>query len=65
MTGYKTWIGGLTLILGGASNVLSGIDWETFTIGDATLFNSGIFMVGNGFAALGIGHKVEKAGKEI
>ena len=63
MSGYKTWIGGLGLIASGAGTVLTGIlpalsgdlagvDWPTV--------QAGIAMMGLGFSAIGLGHKMEK-----
>ena len=64
MTGWKTRVAGLGLIFSGAGTVLSGIipalsgdlagvDWQTV--------QGGITMMGMGLAAIGLGHKVEKA----
>ena len=64
MGGYKTWVAGFGLIATGAGMVLSailpalggdlvGVDWPTV--------QSGIAMMGAGLAAIGLGHKIEKA----
>lgn len=60
MTGWKTWAGGIGLILTGAGTILTSFDFETMTFGPG--LNEGLALIGTGFAALGIGHKIEKAG---
>lgn len=58
MQGWKTWAGGLSLILAGLGQIIGSMDFETFTFGEG--LNAGILMIGNGLAVIGIGHKVEK-----
>lgn len=58
MQGWKTWAGGLSLILAGIGEILGSVDFETWTFSDR--LNAGILMIGNGLALIGIGHKVEK-----
>ena len=57
MTGWKTKLGGLALILSGLGLGLVGIS-EGFDMDK--LVQAGA-MIGAGFTALGIGHKIEKA----
>ena len=59
MTGWKTWVGGIGLILSGAGAILVSFNFETMTFGEG--LNQGLAMIGAGFAALGIGHKIEKS----
>jgi len=59
MKGWKTWVGGITLIVSGIGAILTSVDWETFTV-DGDLVNEGIALIGAGFAAIGVGHKIEK-----
>jgi hypothetical protein len=56
MTGWKTKLGGVSMILTGLGLVIKGV---VETEGDS--ITEGISLLGMGFAALGIGHKIEKA----
>ena len=58
MTGWKTKAGGIGLILSGAGSVIGGFVADPMN-GDMII--AGIGLIGAGFAALGIGHKIEKA----
>ena len=57
MGGYKTWLGGLSLILPGVLQALTmaqtGYDFNTL--------QQSLMMIGAGLSAIGIGHKVEKS----
>lgn len=66
MTGWKTKFAGLGMIFTGAGTVLtailpvfagdlSGVNWDTV--------QGGIAMIGMGLGIIGIGHKIEKAGR--
>ncbi|MHA1951887.1 MAG: hypothetical protein ACW987_18730 [Candidatus Thorarchaeota archaeon] len=63
MTGWKTWAGGLSLICTGLGVCLSAISFDPFTV-DGEKVTAGVGMIGAGLTAIGIGHKVEKAGNE-
>lgn len=56
MTGWKTKVGGIGMILTGAGMVASGL-----VDGDFERIVEGITLAAAGFATLGIGHKIEKA----
>ena len=51
MTGWKTWVAGLGAIIYGAVLIIGGHTEQ------------GITLILSGLAALGIGHKIEKASK--
>ena len=57
MKGYKTWLGGIALILSGAGLLIVGVT-DNF---DMDKIAQGAAMIGQGFAVIGIGHKIEKA----
>ena len=56
MTGWKTWLGGLALILSGAGVLIVGVT-DNF---DMDKITQGAGMIGAGFAAIGIGHKIDR-----
>ena len=58
MTGWKTKLGGAGLILSGAGMVIAGVLEEPI---NGSMMSQGIALIGAGLAALGIGHKIEKA----
>jgi len=62
MSGWKTWTGGLALIASGAAMVLAAVSGDTI---DTAALMQGLAMIGAGFTAIGIGHKVEKAGNGV
>ena len=51
MSGWKTWLAGVGAIVYGVILIVGGHQ------------NEGITLILSGLAALGIGHKIEKAGK--
>ncbi|MFZ5989412.1 MAG: hypothetical protein ACOYWZ_20140 [Bacillota bacterium] len=56
MGGWKSWVGGLGLILLGIGQIITGLmkdDFEGVKLGFAS--------ISGGFAVLGIAHKIEKA----
>lgn len=59
MKGWKTWVGGIGVIAGGIAigthGVLNNFDLDEIT--------KAIALISAGFAAIGIGHKIEKIGK--
>ena len=59
MKGWKTWLGGLALVLSGAGVAVVGVTQDF----DMDKVTQGLAMIGAGFAAWGIGHKIEKAQK--
>jgi len=56
MKGWKTWSGGIGLVLTGVGIILKGLSEGTF---DG--MTEGIGFISSGFAVIGIGHKIEKA----
>lgn len=58
MSGWKTWAGGIALILSGAALGIVGVTQDF----DMTKMAAGVAMIGKGLADIGIGHKIEKAG---
>lgn len=58
MSGWKTWAAGLGAIFAGLSMIAMAVGGT----GDGSV-NEGIEMVVAGLAVLGLGHKIEKAGK--
>ena len=59
MSGWKTWVGGIGLILAGLSMIATGVT-NNF---DLQKIQEGMALVAAGAAAIGIGHKIEKSGK--
>ncbi len=57
MGGWKTWIGGLSLIFSGLALALKEIKEGTYS------FQEAVVLIGQGFAVIGIGHKIEKSAK--
>lgn len=57
MTGWKTWVGGIGGILAGLALIADGVV-NNF---DFSKISQGVLAVSAGFAAIGIGHKIEKA----
>jgi len=61
MGGWKTWLGALTAILGGAAMIGNEIhNWATGQPVDTTKFAAGWAMISGGITAVGIGNKIEK-----
>ena len=58
MKGWKTWAAGLALILPGVGLILGTVASGEFDLG---VFKEAFDLIGSGLAALGIGHKIEKA----
>ena len=58
MTGWKTKLGGAGLILSGLGAVIAGFVAEPM---NGEMIVAGIGMISTGLAAIGIGHKIEKA----
>ena len=59
MQGWKTWVAGIGFIATGIGTVISGIDFETWVF-DGDKLTEGVGLIFAGFAAVGIGHKLEK-----
>ena len=59
MQGWKTWAGAAALFISGVGQILSSIDWETWTV-DGDGINAGIIQIGMALGLVGIGHKIEK-----
>ena len=59
MSGWKTWAGGIGVILGGLAIIVKEIADGTFNFANIM---QGVTVIGGGLSVLGIGHKVEKAG---
>lgn len=59
MTGWKTKLGGIGLILTGLSMIIAAVSGDHF---DVTKIQEGAMTAMSGFAVLGIGHKIEKSG---
>jgi hypothetical protein len=57
MGGWKTWTGGIGMILSGAAMIVGGIGDSL----DVDAITKGVALIAAGIAALGVGHKVEKA----
>ena len=60
MTGWKTKLGGAGLILSGIGSIIAGFVAEPM---NGEMIAAGMGLIGAGLAALGIGHKIEKAAK--
>jgi hypothetical protein len=61
MTGWKTWLSGLALIVTGLFAAIQGIV-DLLSGGTGEGLQAAIMTIASGLAVLGIGHKVEKAG---
>lgn len=61
MSGWKTWVGGLSLIVAGLGKILGTIKAGEYNFSEV---QEGLALIGAGFAAIGIGHKVEVAGEK-
>lgn len=59
MQGWKTWVGGIGFICTGVGTIISAVNFETWVF-DGDQLTTGVGMVFAGFAAIGLGHKVEK-----
>ena len=57
MGGWKSWVGGIGLIVLGIGQIITG-----FTNNDFDTVKLGFASVSAGFVALGIAHKIEKTG---
>ena len=57
MRGWKTWAGGVALIAGGLALIATEVSAGTF---EWPKISEGLAMIGAGFAAIGIGHKIER-----
>ncbi len=55
MKGWKTWVGGIGMILVGIGNLALSLAGQ----GEADV-QTGLTLITSGFAVLGIGHKLEK-----
>ena len=58
MTGWKTKLGGAGMIMAGLGAVIAGFVAEPM---NGEMIVGGIALISSGIAALGIGHKIEKA----
>ena len=56
MKGWKTKLGGVSMIRTGLGLAIKGL-----VEGEGDSITEGISLLGMGFAAIGIGHKIEKA----
>jgi len=55
MTGWKTKLGGIALILTGAGMIATGVANGNFDV-----VTQGLALAGGGLTALGLGHKIDK-----
>ena len=62
MTGWKTWCGVISAVLGGIGLIAHGLAGEAINTQEIM---GGLAMVSGGFSFLGIGHKVEKAADKV
>lgn len=66
MTGYKTKIGALSLLIPGILALLDVLlDVNAGVAFNQENLTAAMAMLGSGLSVLGIGHKVEKAGNQI
>ncbi len=56
MKGWKTKLGGVSMILTGLGMAIKGL-----LEGEGDSITEGVSLLGMGLAAIGIGHKIEKA----
>ena len=62
MSGWKTWCGVISAVLGGIAAVLHGAVGEKINVEEIM---GGLALISGGITALGLGHKVEKAADKI
>lgn len=60
MQGWKTKLGGTGMICTGVGFVIAGLLSDPV---DGTKIGEGFALIGLGWTGLGLGHKIEKAGK--
>jgi hypothetical protein len=62
LSGWKTWLGVISAVLGGIGLMAHGAAGDKINVDELM---AGLAMLSGAFAALGIGHKVEKAADKI
>ena len=64
MGGWKTWVGGIGIIASGVGLITATIVAEKFELAELAagmaLISKGVGIIAAGFAAIGLGHKLEK-----